>query len=938
MSKELIVHSSQHETRLAILEDDQLVELHVENESQHALAGSIYKGRVTRVLPGMQSAFVNIGLERDAFLYVSDFFDESDEKFDQVAVAPSGEGEGKPEELPESAAPDTNGSAPRENSPARESSAGTEESRPARRDRRGGRSRRRRGKGTGSGFPTTKYAPVGAAEGTAEEATEGKKPPAEDSATETEFVVLPGESLAKYSDAAADPIPDAGVDTDLAGRDREGAASRDEPLQSKTQSSAESLESGADQVASAMAGNGHETQEEELGGLGEPSEHDLAAGPVADRDVVEPEESAPSAGHDEDSQPAEESAAAGARGREPEAADHGGDIPEGTAAAEASPAAGEPDDVEPEAGPEPQASEPPVEDAPAEIPAAAAVETTDALPREDDDPEPHVLESPARSEPMESASGSAPAELPEERDASPQAIESNGDHPFPGYPGTPAEAGSENEASGTIGGGDTGVSAPSDDSQSDDDAAKADDSADDKGSRREAGIRGRSGSSRYVHRRGRRGRRRSQRQKEQPESESFADAAAAAESDTSDGGEGRKITDLLAKGQEVLVQIAKEPLGRKGARITSHIALPGRFLVYMPTVDHIGVSRKIPSDKERVRLRKIVQAHRTGMPGGFIVRTAGEGVSEEDVRGDMLFLYNQWLDIRDRSESSPAPALLHHDDDVVERVLRDRVGDDFKTIWVDGEEEYERILRFVERFQPDLLKGVKLYTRGKPMFDQFNITTELGKALRPKVWLKSGGYIVINQTEALVAIDVNTGKYVGKSDRLEDTIVNTNLEAVNELVRQLRIRDLGGIIVVDFIDMEDRSNRQQVLASLEKELSADMAPSKVLPFNEFGLVAITRKRVKQSLERALCTPCPYCHGSATVKSVQTVIQEILGEARKMATSKEPTKDITLRVNQEVARKLKSRDNNYLQEIEQILRGHVLVRSDVSLHREHFDID
>ena len=963
MSKELIVHSSQHETRLAILEDDQLVELHVENESQHALAGSIYKGRVTRVLPGMQSAFVNIGLERDAFLYVSDFFDERDEKFDQVAVTPSGEGEGKPEELPESAAADTNGSVPRENSPARESSAGTEESRPATRDRRGRRSRRRRARGSGSGFPTTKYAAVEAAEGTAEEAAEAKEPPAEDSATETEFVVLPGESLAKYSDDAADSIPGVGVDTDLpspdreggvsrfdaphpaaatlpslvAARAREGAASRDEPLQSETQSSAESLESAPDQVASARAGNGHETQEEELGGLGEPSEHDLVAGPVADRDVVEPEESALSTGRQGDSQPAEESTAAGARGREPEAADHGGDIPEGTAAAEASPAAGEPDDVEPEAGPEPQASEPPVEDTPAEIPAAAAVETADALPQEDEDPEPRVLESPARSEPMESASGSAPAELPEERDASPQAIESNGDHPFPGHPGTPAEAGSENEASDTIGGGDTGVSAPADDSQTDEDAAKADDSADEKGSRREAGIRGRSGSSRYIHRRGRRGRRRSQRQREQPESESFADAAAAAESDTSDGGEGRKITDLLAKGQEVLVQIAKEPLGRKGARITSHIALPGRFLVYMPTVDHIGVSRKIPSDKERVRLRKIVQAHRTGMPGGFIVRTAGEGVSEEDLRGDMLFLYNQWLDIRDRSESSPAPALLHHDDDVVERVLRDRVGDDFKTIWVDGEEEYERILRFVERFQPDLLKGVKLYTRGKPMFDQFNITTELGKALRPKVWLKSGGYIVINQTEALVAIDVNTGKYVGKSDRLEDTIVNTNLEAVNEIVRQLRIRDLGGIIVVDFIDMEDRSNRQQVLASLEKDLSADMAPSKVLPFNEFGLVAITRKRVKQSLERALCTPCPYCHGSATVKSVQTVIQEILGEARKMATSKEPTKDITLRVNQEVARKLKSRDNNYLQEIEQILRGHVLVRSDVSLHREHFDI-
>jgi ribonuclease G len=366
--------------------------------------------------------------------------------------------------------------------------------------------------------------------------------------------------------------------------------------------------------------------------------------------------------------------------------------------------------------------------------------------------------------------------------------------------------------------------------------------------------------------------------------------------------------------------------------------MPGRYLVYMPTVEHVGVSRKIASDNERLRLRKIVQSHRTGMPGGFIVRTAGSGATEEEIRGDMLFLYNLWLDIRQKAEQRPAPSLIHQDLDIVERVLRDQLGSDFKTMWVDSESEYERILRFVERFQPKLLSRVKLYTRSKPIFDAFNITPELEKALRPKVWLKSGGYIVINQTEALVAIDVNTGKFVGKSDRLEDTIVKTNVEAVQEIVRQIRLRDLGGIIVVDFIDMDDRKNRHQVMQALDQELRLDRAPSKSLHFNEFGLVAITRKRVKQSLERTLCTPCPYCTGSGFVKSIDTVIFEILNEAKKMAPRVRSRKDLTIRVNPEIARTLKSRDNSYLQEIEEIFRANVLVRGDVSLHREHFDIN
>jgi Rne/Rng family ribonuclease len=398
------------------------------------------------------------------------------------------------------------------------------------------------------------------------------------------------------------------------------------------------------------------------------------------------------------------------------------------------------------------------------------------------------------------------------------------------------------------------------------------------------------------------------------------------------------ISDLLKEGQEIIVQIAKEPLGQKGARITSHIALPGRFVVYMPTVEHVGVSRKIPSDEERQRLKRVLQTHRQGVPGGFICRTAAENKSEEELKSDMHFLYNLWLDMRQKAERKPAPVLLHHDLDLVQRILRDQLTTSFKTIWVDNEELFASILSFVERFQPALVGRVKLYTRSNPIFDEFGITAEVEKALRPKVWLKSGGYIVINQTEALVAIDINTGKYVGKSNRLEDTIVKINTDAIKEIVRQIRLRDLGGIIVVDFIDMDERKNRQKVMLALEDSMRADRAPYKILQFNDFGLVAITRKRVKQSLERTLCSPCSYCEGAGYIKSVGTVVSEILQEAQKLRKALEGEQtNLVLRVNPEVAKVLKSNHNSYLQEIEEIVGKSVLVKSDPLLHQTKFDL-
>jgi ribonuclease E len=396
------------------------------------------------------------------------------------------------------------------------------------------------------------------------------------------------------------------------------------------------------------------------------------------------------------------------------------------------------------------------------------------------------------------------------------------------------------------------------------------------------------------------------------------------------------ISDLLKPGQEILCQIAKEPMAKKGARITSHIALPGRFLVFMPTVNHTGVSRKIESDSERRRLKEILMSEKGEAAGGFIVRTAASGASEEELRSDLRFLLNLWTDIKARSESSKSPALIYHDLNLIERILRDQVTDNFSAIWVDTENEYERVLRFLQRFQPSLIRRVKLYSKETPLFEQFGITEEINKALRSKVWLKSGGSIVINQTEALVAIDINTGKFVGKTARLEDTIVKTNLDAIPEIVRQIRLRDLGGIIIIDFIDMDERKNRNRVMAALEDELKSDRAPSKVLQFNDFGLVAITRKRVKQSLERTLSTTCNICVGTGMVKSPITVCNDIYVEMKKMHKHLDRG-DVMLRVHPEVVKQLKTSGSKWLQEMEEMCGKTILVKSDPSLHPEQFDI-
>jgi Rne/Rng family ribonuclease len=814
MSKELVISANRHETRVALIEDDQLVEVYFQRSNEYSLAGSIHKGRVTRVLPGMQSAFVDLGLDRDTFLYVSDFLEEH-EDFDKITGderpprqerdRDRQERDRRPPPAPQPAAAAPAEvqvpAAPAEAPPSAPAQPPAERA-DDRGERRGRRSRRRRNQGRG--FPDSKYAAEsGARDGAPRPApVEAETRPVEAAAVEESVaLILPGESLAKYRGAGAPPL-------------HEGVESAP-PLPLPVVEPAQEEPAGADAA---------EVENE------------------YDEPVHYPPENAL-----------------------PDAPAH-------------------------EGAPGPQAGTPTLTE-------AGLSETAPAEPAEAD-----------------AAEESGPAVAPmldeeEDRDIQemilshaggleePEGIE-EGELAAAAEPGAEATTPAEPE-SGT------------------------------------AAVRERGG--RFPHRISRRRRGRgAPPQDGRPEQGRAPERTAPDRTVSRPNQQQLSISEMLKEGQEIIVQIAKEPLGQKGARITSHIALPGRYVVYMPTLEHMGVSRKIASDEERLRLKRVLLARRPGPVGGFITRTAAEGRTEEEIASDMLFLYNLWQDIRQKAERRPAPVLLHHDLDIVQRILRDQLADSFKAIWIDNEETYEGVLSFVERFQPALVGKVKLYTREAPIFDAFNVTTELEKALRPKVWLKSGGYIVINQTEALVAVDVNTGKYVGKSNRLEDTIVKTNTEAIKEIVRQVRLRDLGGIIVIDFIDMDERKNRQKVMAALEEAMRVDRAPYKILQFNDFGLVAITRKRVKQSLERTLCAPCPHCDGAGYIKSAQTVVAEILTEARKMASSVQG-KDVMLRVHPDVAKLLKSNQNKFLEELEEVLRRPVLVKGDALLHHEKFDL-
>ncbi len=940
MTKELFVSSTPHETKVGMVEDDQLAEIYLERENEYTLAGSIYKGRVTRVLPGMQSAFVDIGLERDAFLYVSDFMELQEHDEDVTDVIPVSRGvqdiahpqpqpHAEAEQPTQQAAPQSDPAAqsggpsfviesePFEEDEEDQGGESTEQAaapldsnndngQPQDRDQRGGWRGRRRRRGRRGNMPESRFArpePRPAAPERPERParTESRSDSRSESRSDSRSeygpppgyqpILLPGESISKYQryqqqQPAAPPKVErqATVATpELATPTVAEAFPQDEPIFAAPEEVAQhEPEAPAHEDRSPAAYRDEEQPRTEA------SVH-------ADSQVARFER------HPEEERFEQNNVAAvfGGDAAERPAEDHEHDeehdersAHESHHAAFAAPGTMEEEEIEEE-----------------EADISSYVEELD------EDEQFEELE-----EETQEANGlehqiAASSESPENGDTA-----ENGE-------AAPVEA-SASEAEGD----EEDEEAEVEQAQAEAEALLAAESGASGATEARAEVRAPSTTAGYQQRTqrqrgwerrgGRRGPGGPRRFRSRREFQSQPAPL---------------ISDLLKEGQEILVQIAKEPIGKKGARITSHIALPGRFLVYMPTVNHTGVSRKIASEEERQRLKRIILSERENGHGGFIVRTAAQGAAEEELRADIRFLKGLWNEIKNRAENNKAPALIYHDLNVVERVLRDQVTSDFSQIWVDTEQEYERILRFANRFQPALVRRVKLYTKETPLFEQFGLTEEINKGLKSKVWLKSGGYIVINQTEALVAIDINTGKYVGKTSRLEDTIVKTNVDAIKEIVRQIRLRDLGGIIVIDFIDMDERRNRQKVMQALEEALRADRAPSKVLQFNDFGLVAITRKRVKQSLERTIGTPCPYCTATGYVKSVTTVCNEIYVEMRKISKHLEHS-DVMLRVHPEVAKTLKSNNGRWLTEMEELTGKSIIVKSDPAVHQEQFDIN
>jgi ribonuclease G len=987
MAKEICISSTPHETRLAILEDDQLAEIYYERENEYTLAGSIYNGRVTRVLPGMQSAFVDLGLERDAFLYVTDFMElddqEETEELEKAAASgagqpprevrhPHGVSAGRTEERASEERGARSGQRrqePRQDRPVQEAitveavpqepstapapaeSAQDQEGPGGRRWR--GRRRRRGGRGQSEAPETAGgAAPESASSAEAAETVEIEEaplarevhaaPPARHlphAQQTTPAFVLPGESLSKYGgtpaetqkperDVEAPPrrnygsrpstLVEAPITWDGSGLLPGESLSRHRSHQPETEESAAEAQSEfafapdagavteeiAEEVRQKTGASFYETEtesEEPAGTALEFEEESLGAdafNALAEEDAEETETAAGIAAEEDEFEETMESAPAESEAAAELASDEE-DAPEEDAAEEDATDASASHRIDPSSptgfrlfgfGKKKDGE-----------PAAKKAAVSSYAPGKG-----LVEEETIEGEEVETAPRSR-RHKPEAHDADVYEEETLPAHVRTGEFGEMLQ---EAHLDHRI---QRDLDEPNGGEEDEEEAATPGTRPARSRDRRDRGDRGDRGQRGRGAQRGRGPSRRSAQTSDLP-----------------------IISDLLKSGQEILVQIAKEPIAKKGARITSHIALPGRFLVFMPTVTHVGVSRKIASDEERHRLKRILTHERGESSGGFIVRTAAEGASEEELRADLRFLMNLWNDIKQRSESSKSPALIYHDLSLIERILRDQVSANFANIWVDTEADYERIVRFLNHFSPTLVRRVKLYTKETPLFEHFGIEDEISKALRSKVWLKSGGSIVINQTEALVAIDINTGKYVGKSARLEDTILKTNLDAVPEIVRQIRLRDLGGIIVIDFIDMDERKNRFKVMAALEEALKSDRAPTKVLQFNDFGLVAITRKRVKQSLERTLSVPCPTCQATGMVKSPTTVCNEIYIEMRKMRKHFEAA-DVMLRVHPETVKVLKSNNARWLSEFEELIGKNLLLKSDPTLHPEQFDI-
>jgi ribonuclease G len=394
------------------------------------------------------------------------------------------------------------------------------------------------------------------------------------------------------------------------------------------------------------------------------------------------------------------------------------------------------------------------------------------------------------------------------------------------------------------------------------------------------------------------------------------------------------IEDMLREGEEVFVQVAKDSIGSKGARVTSYITLPGRYLVLMPGVDHIGVSRKILDEDERTRLKDLITDFKPD-GYGFIIRTASEGCTEDELKKDIEYLMRLWDNIQKKKEKVNSPHPLYSDLDLTLRSVRDLLSHEIEKLMIDSQSEYEKLVDFVNTFFPKLASKIELFEGQEPIFDAFGIELEIPKALGKRVWLKSGGYIVLDQTEALTSIDVNTGKYVGKAS-LEDTIFKTNMEALKEIAYQIKLRNLGGIIIVDFIDMEKEENRQKLFTVFSEEMSRDRAKCTILEVSELGLIQMTRKRVRESLERVLCESCQYCDGKGFVKSPTTVAYEIFMELRRIASTQKNSK-IMISANPQVADLIYEDEREGIEKIEKENGFKIIVKADKNYHQEYYEV-
>ena len=395
------------------------------------------------------------------------------------------------------------------------------------------------------------------------------------------------------------------------------------------------------------------------------------------------------------------------------------------------------------------------------------------------------------------------------------------------------------------------------------------------------------------------------------------------------------IERQLSHGQEILVQVAKDPLGTKGARITSHVSLPGRYLVFMPGTTHVGISRRIDDDKERKRLKEIALSMGRDQ-GGFILRTACEGRSKREIQRDLAFLTKIWRSVLQKAEPASAPALIHQDLDLITRTIRDFFTTETHQVFIDQVKEYRRILEFVGNFMPRLKSKIALYTETEPIMDRFGVEEKITKALERKVWLHSGGYITIERTEALTAVDVNTGRFVGKRNQ-EETILKTNLEAAQEIVRQLRLRNIGGIIILDFIDMEKEANRKRVYEAVREAIRKDKARTNILRISELGLVEMSRQRTRESLENMLLGPCPYCEGRGRIKSNVTVGYEILRAIKKEKSHLEDGKRIVVRLHPDIANFLYDEENHSLDYLEREINHKIIIKAAESLRHDQYEI-